>query len=192
MTPMILLKLLGVWQWLKQALWGILSLARRYPWQAALVISLVWGWNGHHNASKWHNAYNAQKAAYDAAQDAASARQRARDAADLNKQTDRNRKLTDEHGALETARVDAVRRYAGLHKITECPSSGTNLASLPIDPGPSAKGLAQSGMVAITAKDLDELSAKAMRDTEWQHFGETMIAEGRAIRASEAESHTAI
>lgn len=50
---MILLKLLGAWGWLKQALGALLDLIRRYPLAAALIAALclsLWLWRGKERA----------------------------------------------------------------------------------------------------------------------------------------------
>ena len=99
---MLLLKLLGIGKWLKEALWRVLSLARRYPLQAALIVALClagWQWRGKREAladlAAEKAAHAASIAQCKAASDANRAAQLAQKAAQEAKYTDLKGKADD-------------------------------------------------------------------------------------------------
>jgi hypothetical protein len=183
------LKAMGIWNWLKEALSALFRLAMRYPLQAALIASLClsgWLWRGRQaarvDAATWEQAYTDQKAAYQSAQAEAASKQLARDLTDLTEQA---------HAANDTIRKNAVDVYARAHPVRVCRQAadsapgGPGAAGLPSDPGQPLAPDADADLVAIPRTDLDHLAAKAVRDTEWVNWGEALIAQGRAVRASD-------
>ena len=57
--PFLLLKLLGIGKWLREAAGGVFSLVRRYPLAAALIASLClagWFWHGKSKAIEQRDA----------------------------------------------------------------------------------------------------------------------------------------
>jgi len=178
---MLALKLLGLWRWLKSSLSALLSLAGRYPLQAALIVALVacgWLWHGKGKALAERDAARADLATITAAQKEAA--QKAKQArADAEKLTKDLADATDQHAAD----LDAISRRALADRMRgqapRCASSGAVAAALPIhsesDPG------ADTGGVYFTAAEADTLRRHEVRSTACAAWGEALIAEGLAV-----------
>lgn len=178
---MLALKLLGIWRWLKTGLSSLLSLAGRYPWQAALVVALVacgWLWHGKGKALAERDAARAQIATITAAQKQAT--QKAKQArADAEKLTKDLSHATDQHAAD----LDAISRRALADRVRakapRCDASGAIAAAVPdgsqVDPGDN------SGGVYFTAAEADNLRRHEVRSTACAAWGEALIAEGLAV-----------
>ena len=71
--PLLLLKLLGIGRWLREAATGLFRLARTYPLQAAIIALLClsgWLWHGNTKRdraiARWEQAAKASQQASDA------------------------------------------------------------------------------------------------------------------------------
>jgi len=178
---MLALKLLGLWRWLKSGLSALLSLAGRYPWQAALIASLClsgWLWHGKGKALAERDAARAQIATITAAQkEAAEKAKQAR--ADAEKLTKDLAHATDKHAAD----LDAISRRALADRVRgqapRCASGGAVAAALPIhsqgDPG------ADTGGVYFTAAEADTLRRHEVRSTACAAWGQSLIDAGVAV-----------
>lgn len=175
------LKLLGIWRWLKSGLSALLSLAGRYPWQAALIASLClsgWLWHGKDKALAERDAARADLATITAAQKEAAAKaKQAR--ADAEKLTKDLAHATDQHAAD----LDAISRRALADrmraKAPRCASSGPVAPALPDgaqgDPG------SDTGGVYFTAAEADNLRRHEVRSTSCEGWARGLIAEGVAV-----------
>ncbi len=178
---MLALKLLGIWRWLKSGLSALLSLAGRYPLQAALIASLClsgWLWHGKGKALAERDAARADLATITAAQKAAT--EKAKQArADAEKLTKDLSHATDKHAAD----LDAISRRALADrmraKAPRCASSGTVATALPIhpegDPG------ADTGGVYFTAAEADLLRRHEVRSTACHAWGQALVDMGLAV-----------
>jgi hypothetical protein len=180
-TMHIVLQLLGVWRWLKSGLGTLLSLALRYPLQAALIVALVacgWLWHGKGKALAERDAARAQIATIAAAQQEAAdkAKQARADAEQLTKDLAH---ATDQHAAD----LDAISRRALADRMrgqaARCASSGTVAAAVPShsesDPG------ADTGGVYFTAAEADTLRRHEVRSTACHAWGQALIEAGVAV-----------
>jgi hypothetical protein len=173
------LKLLGLWRWLKSGLSALLSLAGRYPWQAALIASLClagWLWHGKGKALAERDAARADLATITAAQKEAA--QKAKQArADAEQLTKDLAHATDQHAAD----LDAIsRRALSLRtKAPRCASSGTVAAAVPDDPAHDPG--ADTGGVYFTAAEADLLRRHEVRSTACHAWGQALIDAGVAV-----------
>ena len=189
--PLLILKLLGIGKWLKEALSGLFDLIRQYPLQVALIASLClsgWLWRGRQAArvaaAKWEIAFDKQKAAYELAQKEAEAKQRAADQDNLSGQLAANRELDKAHAQLETARAGAVADYLRSHRLpaqAACRSpSGASIASVhPDTPAPDS-GRAD-GDIAVKPADIEAWSKVEVQNADRGNFIRGLIAQGLAV-----------
>ena len=176
---MLALKLLGLWRWLKSGLTALLSLAGRYPWQAALIVALVaCGWQTWRlsTCKQELQVARADLATITAAQkDATQKAKQAR--ADAEQLTKDLAHATDQHAAD----LDAIsRRALSLRtKAPRCASGGTVAAAVPShsesDPG------ADTGGVYFTAAEADTLRRHEVRSTACHAWGQALIEAGVAV-----------
>lgn len=175
------LKLLGLWRCLKSGLSALLSLAGRYPWQAALIVAVVacgWLWHGKGEALAERDAARAQIATIAAAQKEAT--EKAKQArADAEKLTKDLAHATDKHAAD----LDAISRRALADRMRgqapRCASGGAVAAAVPIHPE-SDPG-ADTGGVYFTAAEADNLRRHEVRSTSCEGWARGLIAEGLAV-----------
>lgn len=167
---MLALKLLGVWRWLMEAVSALLSLAGRYPLQAALIASLAlsgWLWWGKQEALAERDAARSETAAIRTASEQAKALARKQQDETRAKYAQLAKDAADEHDqALDAARdladahIDRLRAKSGVCRSAAAPSStGEN-------PSKPAELPAATDMVGITPQDLRACSA-------WVAFGIT-------------------
>lgn len=173
--------LLGALGWLRKAATALLDLARRYPLQVALILSLAacgWLWHGKGKALAELDAARAEIAAMIEAQKQAT--QKAKQArADAEKLTKDLSHATDQHAAD----LDAISRRTLADrmraKAPRCDASGAIAAAVPdgsqVDPGDN------SGGVYFTAAEADNLRRHEVRSTACAAWGEALIAEGLAV-----------
>lgn len=182
MAVNLALKLLGLYRWLKSALSALLSLAGRYPWQAALIVALVacgWLWHGKGNALAERDAARADLATITAAQKEAAAKaKQAR--ADAEKLTKDLAHATDQHAAD----LDAISRRALADRMrgqaARCASGGTVAAAVPDNP--ESNPGADTGGVYFTAAEADLLRKHEVRSTACHAWGEALVDMGLAAR----------
>lgn len=172
--PWLILRLLGIGKWLREAATGLLCLIRTYPLQAALIASMClsgWLWHGKSKAIEqrdaWHLAFDAQKAAYIAAQKQAEAKAIA---AKLAQEAKDEQRRKDADNALKQDLADDRRRaddYANAHRLRrEAPRSAPSVPDLPspaetasIDHRPSDV----AELVGITRADLEICTVNSRR-----------------------------
>lgn len=178
---LILLKLLGVWNWLRKAATALFDLARRYPLQAALIIAVAacgWLWHGKGKALAERDAARAEVAAMVEANKVATERAKEARAA-TEKLSKELADATDQHAAD----LDAISRRALADrmraKAPRCNASGAIAATVPDDtardPG------ANSGGVYFTATEADNLRRHEVRSTSCEGWARGLIAEGLAV-----------
>jgi hypothetical protein len=175
------LKLLGLWRWLKTGLSALLSLAGRYPLQAALIASLcLAGWQTWRlsTCKQELQVARADLATITAAQKEAA--QKAKQArADAEQLTKDLAHATDQHAAD----LDAISRRALADRMRgqapRCASSGTVAAAVPDsaqgDPG------SDTGGVYFTAAEADLLRRHEVRSTACHAWGQALIEAGIAV-----------
>ena len=197
--PWLLLKLLGIGKWLKEALSGFFGLICQYPLQAALIASLClsgWLWRGRQAAiaerdiqhTGWVNEIrgrNADRKAYNDAQKEAERKQAKADQDNLSGQLAANRELDKAHAELETARAGAVADYLRAHRLpaqAACrPSSGASATNLPDNPATPDSGRAASDLVAVKPADIDAWSKVEVQNADRGNFIRGLIAQGLAV-----------
>lgn len=179
---MLALKLLGLWRWLREGLSALLSLAGRYPWQAALIVALVaCGWQTWRlsTCKQALQVARADLSTITAAQKEAAqkARQARADAEQLSKDLAH---ATDKHAAD----LDAISRRALADRMRgqapRCASGGAVAAALPIHPE-SDPG-ADTGGVYFTAAEADLLRRHEVRSTACEGWARSLIDAGVAIK----------
>lgn len=177
--------LLGALGWLRKAATALLDLARRYPLQVALILSLAacgWLWHGKGNALAERDAARAEiSAVIEAQKQATAAAIAAR--AKTEKLTKDIADATDQHAAdldaiSRRALADRMRAKAG-----HCPASGAVAAAVPDDPARDPG--ADTGGVYFTAAEADNLRRHEVRSTSCAAWGEALIAEGLALGVTE-------
>ena len=172
---MILLKLLGIGRWLKQAATALLGLIRRYPWQAALIAALClagWQYSGKQNALAdlaaerlaHAETIKAGEQAY-AAQVALNKAAEAKSAA-IAKETD------DAHEKQLALANDRTERWITANRVHKDCASRTSATSSGAEGPVAESGDATSGqaeLVAVPAADVrictvNTLRLEAVRD----------------------------
>lgn len=178
---LILLKLLGVWNWLRKAATALFDLARRYPLAAGLILAVAacgWLWHGKGKALAERDAARAEIAAMVEANKVATERANAA-RAKTEKLSKELAHATDQHAAD----LDAISRRALADrmraKAPRCDASGAVAATVPdgsqVDPG------ANSGGVYFTAAEADNLRRHEVRSTTCSAWARGLIAEGLAV-----------
>ncbi len=163
--PTLLLKLLGIGKWLKEALWRVVGLIGRYPLHAALIASLClagWLWRGKQSALAERDAARAETAqVIKAGQQALDAQIKLHDetkAAYAAKAKEAN----DDYAKDLAAASTAADRYANANRVRKvCVSrpSETSASAENTDPGISEVAPAETELVAITRADFDKCTA---------------------------------
>lgn len=190
--PILLLKLLGIGKWLKEALWRVVGLIRRYPLHTALIASLClsgWLWRGKQSALAERDAAWAETVAlqtkFKQAQKQAEAAQAKADLSNLDGQLAENKKLDDNHANLENVRRNSVAAFAArLPKATGSPPCRASVASVHSDTGQAVDGRTDSD-IAIKPEQLEALSKTEMQNTERGQLLRGLVEQGLAIPASE-------
>jgi hypothetical protein len=190
--PLLILKLLGIGKWLKEAFSALFGLIRTYPLQAALVVALClagWLWHGKSKAIEqrdaWHLAFDKQKTAYELAQKAAEAKQRAADQDNLSGQLAANRELDKAHAELEALRPAAARQFildGQLRAKAACGAAlGASASSVPDNPATPDSGRADSDLVAVKPEDIDAWSKVEVQNADRGNFIRGLMDQGLAI-----------
>lgn len=176
---MILLKLLGLWRWLKEAFSALLGIVRRYPLQTALIASLClagWMWQARNAERAKVSDLTAQimseRAAYASAQ--AEAKRLAIAAKEAQEAIYRA-KAKDADNAYQLALANsrsAADRYAAANRVrpeTACCSPGGTVAPAEVGsagvsekPAPDAIMVSQADFNA-----LNDAAIYAMAAHEW-------------------------
>lgn len=178
---MILLKLLGAWGWLKQALGSLLDLIRRYPLAAALIASLclsLWLWRGKERAESQRDKARAQIVQVEAAsaENARKLAQRDREFADTTKRlSDENEVL---HARLAAAKSVPARAYAERMRFDKvCVSNSPADAQGEIAQDRDRPG---ADAVVLERTDYDILVANTVRLQAVREWGLSLQAAGVA------------
>lgn len=177
----ILLKLLGAWNWLRKAATALFDLARRYPLAAGLIVALAacgWLWHGKGKALAERDAARAEIATMVEANKVATERAKAA-RAKTEKLSKELADATDQHAAD----LDAISRRALADrmraKAPRCNASGAIAAAVPdgskVDPGDN------SGGVYFTAAEADNLRRHEVRSVTCSAWARGLIAEGLAV-----------
>lgn len=190
--PILLLKLLGIGKWLKEALWRVAGIAGRHPWQFALVLALClsgWLWRGKQSAIAERDAARAETVAlqtkFDRAQEQAEVKQNTADKSNLGGQLAGNKKLDDNHANLENVRRNSVTAFAArLPKATGGPPCRASDAGVHSGPGQAIEGRADSDL-AINPEQLEAFSRTEMQNSERGQFLRGLVEQGLAVPASE-------
>jgi len=168
--PMILLKLLGLANWLKEAATALLSLIRRYPWQAALIAALClagWQYRGKQHALADLAAERLAHAETIKAGQQAYAAQVALNKAAEAKSAAIAKESDDAHEKQLALANDRTERWIDANRVR--PEKG---GSRPVTPGSSAQDqVAERGdgqglppdMVAVPAADVRICTANTLR-----------------------------
>lgn len=183
---MILLKLLGAWGWLKQALGALLDLIRRYPLAAALIASLclsLWLWRGKERAEGERDDAKAETAQVIQAGKEALAQQIALNEATKAKYEAAAEKADHEHSiqlADAMSRADRFIRAGGLRKAG---GSGASVANTPAEGQAAGSGDGAgpgSELVAVTPDDVRICTANTVRLQAVREWGLELVKAGVA------------
>lgn len=181
---MILLKLLGLWRWLKQALGALLNLARRYPLQCALIVALVacgWLWRGLNaeraKVSDLTALIVSERAAYAKAQ------------AEAERLTLEARAATEKLSKGLADAADAQARYLDadsrrnladrVRKAPRCEASGSVAPGVPDNPARDT-GADPAG-IYLTLAEADALRRHEVRSVTCEGWALDLIAQGLAV-----------
>lgn len=181
----MILQLLGIGKWLREAAGALLGVVGRYPWQcAALLLLCLSGWL-YHGKGKALAERDAERAAHtqtkaDYRTAMAAAERKHRQARADTEALSRNlANATD-----ETARhldADSRRNLAQRvrTKAPACNASGAVAAALPDNPG-SDTGT-DSGSVSFTLTEADALRRHEVRSTACEGWARGLIDSGLAV-----------
>ena len=181
---MILLKLLGVWGWLKQALGALLDLIRRYPLAAALIAALclsLWLWRGKERAEGERDKARAETAQVIAASKQALAQQIA-----LNEATKAKYEAAAEKADHDyrIALADADRRtddYIRNNRMRQAGGSGASVANAPAEGEAAERGNgAGADAVLVSADDVRICTANTVRLQAVREWGLELVKAGVA------------
>ena len=182
--PLLLLKLLGIGKWLKEAATALLRIAGRHPWQAALIAALClsgWQWQGKRAALAERDVARAETAKALAAgikaRDAQIALNKAAEAkaAAIAKDTD------DAHAKALALANDRTERWIAANRVRQAGGSrpgGTSAAA----EGETA-GLPQAmpaDAVMVGAADVRICTARSQDALSAYEFGQALIKAGVA------------
>lgn len=94
----------------------------------------------------------------------------------------------DANDQIQVAGRDALARYAAAHRVPRCvasPTSGTNPATLPVDPTGDLGTGAAPDMVAVSEADLKLLTSAALRAATAREWAQSLIDRGLALPVEE-------
>lgn len=196
--PLLLLKLLGIGKWLREAATGAFRWIVSSPVHMlifALCVSLAgnfWLYRGKSKAIEqrdaWHLAFDKQKAAYIAAQREAEAKQKAADQSNIAGQLAAIRQQDAAHVQLEAARRSAVSEFRTAGRVrleAACRSpSGAGVAPLRDNPRPPADGQAPGDFVAVKPEQIDAWSEIELQNAERGQFLRGLVSQGLAVPQS--------
>lgn len=187
--PFLLLKLLGIGKWLREAATALFGWIGRYPWQAAVIALCAlsaWLWHGNNVRDRKIAALEvknkAQADMFNRASAANLAAQQAQVKALEAKYTEQAKEAQQAYDkAIATARPAVVRYIDGhrLHKNGLCrreansPGEGTN-------PGIPPEVPSDPGMVAIRSDDLQALAEWATVGIAEHNRAVTKLEDGTA------------
>ena len=181
---MILLKLFGLWRWLKEALLALLGLVRRYPLQASLIVSMClagWLWQARNaeqaKVSDLTDLLMSERAEYARAREEAERlhREARADAEHTSKEL--------AHAADATARhLDADSRRNLAERVRQAPgcSPGPAIATTVPDNSQSDFGTNPTG-VYVTLAEADALRRHEVRSVTCEGWALDLIARGLAV-----------
>lgn len=184
--PLLLLRLLPLWNWLRGAAGALFSLARRYPLQAALIASLClagWLWRGWDQEKARHRADLAAadetmrqfRAASDANAAAALAQVKAAEARSLAAAKENTHVETE----IRTVYRDRAGTYADRMRLDKVcrsdPSAPASPDPAPVDHRPSGEA------VVLERADFNQLVANTARLEAVHEWGEGLIRDGTAV-----------
>ncbi len=185
--PWLLLKLVGVWGWLKEAAVALLGLVRRYPLQAALIASLClsgWLWRGKQEALAERDLARVQFA------DCQRAGIKAREAQiALNRETKAKyeaaaKEADHEHEKALALANDRTERWIANHRVRpqedRSRASGT---SAPSQGEATERGDGRSegtDLVAVSADDVRICTANTLRLKAVNEWGRALVESGVA------------
>ena len=192
--PFLLLKLLGIGRWLREAATALFGAIRAHPWPAlviALLLALAWTYHGKTSALGQRDAAIAGRAAdrkaHTAAQAEAERLQRETDHVAIDRQLAFNAQQEQNHVVYEQVRRSAVADYAASHAIRVCRQTaggapgGTVAAAVSGDSGAAPDGQANGDFAAVPIKSLDAISETELQNRERGDFLRGLIAIGWAV-----------
>ena len=182
----ILLKLIGAWGWLKQALGALLSLVRRYPLQAALIALLClsgWLWRGKERALSERDDARAETAQVIQAGKDALAAQIALNEATKAKYEAAAEKADHEHSIELADAMSRADRYIRDNRVRKAGGSGASVANATAEGEAAERGDGSgegSDMVAVTAEDVRICTANSVRLQAVREWGLGLVKAGVA------------
>lgn len=162
--PILLLKLLGIGKWLKEAATALFGIISRHPWQAALIVAVLaagWLWRGKQSAFAERDAARAETAqVIKAGQQALAAQIKLHDetkAAYAAKAKEAN----DDYAKDLAAASTAADRYANANRVRKVCVSRPSETSRPAEDHHSVvlEVPPAEALVAITRADFDKCTA---------------------------------
>lgn len=146
----------------------------------ALALTFVWGKAGWRSADSWQLAHKAQKAAYVAAAQAATAKAIAARLRTETQYAELARKA--DHAEIPDLRA-AADRFAATRRVraeATCGASSGPAATAPAGPAPD-RDRAGADAVVLTRPEYDDLVSNSIRLERVRQWGETLIAAELAV-----------
>ena len=163
-------------RWALTPLWHMLAVA--------LAAALAWGWIEHHSVAKWKRALHSTEVSYASAQAEAKAAQDKLNLAISARYSTIAKESYHEHQIALAGAHSAVSAYAATHRVPACHGGapgGTKPAAVPDSSGLAAGTSGETGMVAVTSADLDQLAGNTVRAESCRAWGQSLIDAGLAI-----------
>lgn len=180
--PWLILRLLGIGKWLREALSALVRLAGRFPREAAIIALLLacaWLWHGNTKRdraiARWEQAAKAWQQASDANRALAVAQVKAVEAksAQLAKDNqDHEQDLRAQLGARSAAYADRMRADAYCRSTAPAPAEDH---PAPVDHGPGADA------VILGRTDFDILTENTVRLKAANEWAKSLVKEGMAV-----------
>lgn len=150
----------------------------------ALALAFAWVRGNHYRADRdhWKAAFTAQRAAYEAAEQAAASKAIAARAAAENQSAELARKADHAETIVADLRAGAD-RFAAAHRMRPAPAcSASSGAATPAPDGPAPdRDGPGSDAVVLTRPEYDQFVANSIRLEQVRQWGESLIQAGSAI-----------
>lgn len=188
--PLLLLKLLGIGQWLREAATAAfrwITASTTHLLIALLAVTAAWGVWEHRAAGKWHKAHDLLAAAIKAQEAAAVAKQAKQDADNLRTQQEHINELENRHAMREVSRRDDLGRFVAAHRLPQAAGGSSCRASdagLRPDPGEAPDGQAPGDFVAVKPEQIDAWSEIELQNAERGQFLRGLVSQGLAVPQS--------
>jgi hypothetical protein len=159
---------------------GWLTASLAHILAAALAVALLWGWYGHHEAAKYHRAYDSATRALNAVPDAQKAALQAQQ--DLNAATVAKyaQHAKEADNAKDDALAAANAAYAASHRLrAACDNRATSQAIATPADSPASRGDGPGeGAIVVSAADFATLTENTDRLLRVKAWGDGLVSAG--------------